>query len=119
MTITCKKLSGNITGTVTAKTCKKVPKGYKSFSGDSSALATGGTLTWNNGDTVDVGAPTTTDEGQGRCKKNWEEEDSTGTVTGSGGDTFDNSLVGGTYSSDTCIGPTGQITLVKKTVATF
>jgi hypothetical protein len=121
-TISCAKLSGNINGTmkITGAKCKaKPPKGYGNISFNAMELAGGGTLDWTAaGASITVSAPATTNPGQGACKKGYQEEDSTGSVTGgtdTGTNTYDSSLVGGTYSSRTCVNGKGKITLVKGT----
>jgi len=117
-TITCGKLSGTITGKITIKKCATIPAGYKQMSGTATTLATGGNLTWKNHDFITVSAPVTTSPGQGSCGAGQTEEDSSGTVTGSSSDAFDTSLVGGTYSSRTCL-KGSKVSLVPHTSATF
>ena len=118
--ITCKKLSGTITGTITISKCKpKAPKGEKdkTLSGQAANLAAGGTLTWApSGKTTIVGSPNTTSPGQGACKAGSTEYDSTGTVTG-GTSTYTHA--GDAFSSKDCVDGSGNITLLKGTTADF
>jgi hypothetical protein len=123
-TIMCSKLSGNVNSTIkiTGSKCKaKPPKGYGNVTFTALTLVGGGTLSWTNGDTFTVNAPTTTSPTppQGACKKGYTEEDSTGMVTGSSSDPYDAQLVGTGYSSRTCVNNAGKITLVKKTKFTL
>jgi hypothetical protein len=124
-TIQCSKLSGNIGGNIkiTGAKCKaKPPKGYGNITFTASELEGGGTLPWSGGGTITVSAPSTTSPGQGGCKHGYTEEDSTGSVTGgtdTGSNTYDSSLIGGTYSSRTCVNNAGKITLVKGTKFTL
>jgi hypothetical protein len=120
--LTCKKLTGNLSSTVTISKCSPLTKqekaGYKSASGASASLATGGTITWSNSNTTTtISQPTVTSPGQGRCKKNNTEEDATGTVTGG---TAAVTNAGDTFAADVCVNnSTGAITLVKGTTATL
>jgi hypothetical protein len=126
-TIKCSKMSGNINTTIkiTGAKCKaKPPKGYGNVSFTATSLIGGGTINWTGaGDSITVSAPTTTGTTppQGGCAHGYIEQDSTGTVT-AGTDhagTYDSSLVGGTYSSRTCVNGAGKITLVKHTSFTL
>lgn len=118
--LSCKKLSGNATSTVTIKKCSPLTKAekklYKSASGSSAALANGGTITWSPaGTTTVISKPTVTSPGQGRCKKNNVEEDATGSVTGG---TAAVTHAGDTFSADICLNTaTNAISLVKGTTA--
>jgi hypothetical protein len=123
-TISCSKLSGNINGNIkiTGAKCKaKPPHGYGNITFTALQLAGGGQLFWANGDNFTVTAPITTTPNppRGACKKGYDEEDSTGTVTASSPDAYDAQLVGTTYSSRTCVNTPGKITLVKKTKFTL
>jgi hypothetical protein len=116
--VTCKKVSGVITGTITIKSCKPKNAADKTLSGNAGLLAGGGTLTWApSGDTTVVSSITTTSPGQGACKTGSTEFDSTGTVTG-GTSTY--TIVGDTLSSRTCVSTkTNKISLVKGTTLTL
>jgi hypothetical protein len=126
-TISCSKLSGNINTTIkiTGAKCKaKPPKGYGNIAFTATALIGGGTINWTGaGDSITVSAPTTTvpTPPQGGCAHGYTEEDSTGTVTGGtdASGTYDSSLIGGTYTSRTCVNGAGKITLVKHTSFTL
>ena len=122
--IKCTAMGGNISGTVTVtgKKCKpKLKPGYGNLTGNAASLATGGQLTWANADYFNVSAPTNTPiSPDPKCPHGYSEEASTGTVIlPTSTDAFDQSLVGGTFSSDTCIGPLGQIKLAKGSKAEF
>jgi len=116
--ITCAKLGGSISGTITIKKCSPKNKLYKSLSGTATLLAGGGALTWApGGQTTIVSAPSTTSPGQGACKKGNAEYISTGTVTG-GTSTYTH--VGDTFHSETCVATKGgKISLLKGTVLSF
>ncbi len=116
--ISCGKLSGTVTGTITIKKCSPKNKSYKSLSGTATLLAGGGALTWSpGGQTTIVSAPSTTSPGQGACKKNNTEYISTGTVTG-GTSTYTH--VGDTFHSETCVSTTNsKIALLKGTTLSF
>ncbi len=124
-TIACSKLSGNINGTIkiTGSKCKaKPPKGYGNVAFSAMQLVGGGTLSWSNGDSFTVNAPTTTTPCQSSgCmrEEGYDEEDSTGMVTAATSDAYDAQLVGTTYSSRTCVNGAGKITLVKHTKFTL
>ncbi|HXQ59962.1 MAG TPA: hypothetical protein VN799_07675, partial [Acidimicrobiales bacterium] len=45
--VTCKKLTGTITGNITISKCSPKSKTNKSASGVAASLATGGTVTWS------------------------------------------------------------------------
>ena len=122
--IKCTSMGGNISGTVTVtgKKCKpKLKPGYGNLTGNAGSLASGGPLTWANADYFNVSAPTNTViSPDPKCPHGYSEEYSVGTVvTPTSSDAFDQSLVGGTFSSYTCIGPLGQIKLAKGTKAQF
>ena len=119
--VTCKKLSGTITGTITISKCTpKAPKGEKdkTLSGQATGLATGGSLTWSpSGKTTTVGKPVTTSPGQGKCPTGWTEYISSGTVTGG---TATYTHAGDTFSSDDCVNnSTSVIAILKGTTANF
>lgn len=116
--ISCAKLSGTITGTVTIKKCSPKNKSYKSVSGLATQLASGGTLTWApGGQTTVVSEPSTTSPGQGACKPKNTEYISTGTVIGG---TSAYTHVGDTFHSETCVSnKNGKIALLKGTTLSF
>ena len=65
--ITCKKFSGTISGTVTASGCNG-NTGGGSQTIAATALATGGTVQWSNGKTTTIGAPTLGSVTNKKCK---------------------------------------------------
>jgi hypothetical protein len=119
--VACSKLSGNINTTikVTGAKCKaKPPKAYKTLSGTAGALASGGTLTWNDaGASITISAPTLSQTAT--CPKGWTEETANGTIasaTDAAGITYDANLVGTDYSAEICFNnKSGAVKLVKKT----
>ena len=111
--VTCKKLSGNVAGTIKIKTCSPKKATYTTLSGAAASLASGGTLTWNNGQSITVAAPSNTG-GSGPCPKNWTAEASTTTITAqSAGNTY--TQVGDVISSQSCVSSKGNIKLAKST----
>jgi hypothetical protein len=107
--IACSGLSGTETGTVTVSKCLPAKAGYTSVKGTSTKLATGGTLTWNNGKTTIVGKPKLNLTGKA-CPKGDTEDTATGSVTGG---TAANTKKGDTFSASVCITKTGAISILK------
>lgn len=108
--VSCSKVSGTETGTLTFKGCGTLGKG----SAPAASLASGGTITWKgkkSGTTtfsVTVSSP-----GQGGCVAGSTEYDATGTVTA---DTSGKVGIGSAVSGRACVSGSGKITLVKHTV---
>ena len=120
--LTCTKISGSSTGTVTFKKCD-VPsadkKTYKSGSISYSDLtSTGGNLTWSSsGATTTVSGPTVSSPGRGLCNNYSTEEDITATVSG-GTSVVTND--GDTLTADICVSRmTGKVSLVKGSTASL
>lgn len=109
--IACSALSGTEKGTVTVSSCLPAKAGYTSVKGTSTKLATGGTLTWNNGKTTIVGKPKLNLKGTA-CPKGDTEDTATGLVTGG---TAANTKKGDTFSASVCITKAGAISLLKNT----
>ena len=122
--IACKKMAGSLSGTVSISKCSGVPskKTYKKLVAETSAIETGGNLYWNTiggTDYITVGNIETSSPGQGLCPRNWTEEDTTFQVTGAS-DPFDQTMVGDTATSDTCLNKSAtKFKLVKGTEADF
>ena len=115
--ISCTKLSGSISGTITIKKCSPKNKLYKSLAGTATLLAGGGALKWSpGGQTTIVSAPSTTSPGQGACKPKHTEYISSGTVTG-GTSTYTHA--GDTFHSETCVATNGKIALLKGSTLSF
>jgi hypothetical protein len=114
---TCSKMTGNISTNVVFKKClftSGKDKTNKTLSGKTSALATGGTLTWApSGQTTIVGSPTFTSPGQGACKPKNTEYVAHATVTGG---TSTHTKVGDTFASTVCL-KASKLSLLKGTVA--
>ncbi len=117
VSLTCAKLKGTESGSVAASKCSVVPKAdkkaYKTLSGTSAQLATGGTLTWNGGATVIVSAPTLSSP-SGGCKAGKQTEElATGTVLGG---TSVLTHAGDTFRAEVCLTTkNGKVALVKGT----
>ena len=118
VSLTCTKLSGSETGSVTVKKCS-VPKAdkktFKSLTAaNATALATGGTLTWaSSGDHVTVGTPVLTSAPPGTCPSKDTAEVATGTVTVGDGVVTHN---GDTFKTTVCIAKSGKLKNAKGTV---
>jgi len=118
--LSCSKLTGNISSTVAISKCspltKSEKKAYASASGQTTTLETGGTITWSNsGATTVLSSPSLSSGGSGTCKKGETQETATGTVTGG---TAAVTKSGDTYSADVCYDSSnGDITLAKGTDA--
>jgi len=115
---TCSKASGNASSTITLKKCSFATgkdKTNKSLSGQTTSLASGGTLTWSpSGQTTIIGPPSFTSVGQGGCKTNNTEYDASGTVVGG---TSTHTQAGDTFSARVCLNnKNNKISLVKGTV---
>jgi hypothetical protein len=107
--VSCTKVTGTITGTLTFKGCGTLGKG----SAPAASLASGGTITWKgkkSGTTTFT--VTVTSPGQGACAKGSTEYDATGSVTG---DTSGKVTVGSAVSGKACVDAAGNVTLVKHT----
>jgi len=118
VSLTCAKLSGSETGSVTVKKCS-VPKADKKtfkslLAANATALATGGTLTWSSsGDHVTVGTPTLSSAPPGTCPSKDTAEVATGTVTVGDGVVTHN---GDTFKTTVCIASNGKLKNAKGTV---
>jgi hypothetical protein len=115
--LSCAKLKGTDTSTVTVLKCSPLTKAekkpYKEATGSSTELATGGTLTWSGGTTTIISKPSTTTETPGACKTGDEEVIANGTVTGG---TATVTHAGDSYSADICLDlKNGKVSLVKGT----
>ncbi len=115
--ITCSSLKGTVTGTITIKKCTpSAGKGYKSATGSSGSLATGGTLTWSNSGATTTVTLVVTSPGQGLCGKGYSEFDANGTVTAASTTGTGIPAVGDTTSSKVCVNVAkNKIALVKGT----
>ena len=108
--VSCTKVTGTTTGSLTFKGCGTLGKG----SAPAASLASGGTITWKgkkSGSTTF--SVTVTSPGQGGCSAGSTEYDATGTVTA---DTSGKVGVGSAVSGRACGSGSGAITLVKHTV---
>jgi len=115
--VTCKKVTGTISGNITIKTCsvaKADKKTYKSLTGSAVQLATGGTLTWSSsGASITISAPTLSTPPPGTCKPKDTAETATGTVTAGDGVV---AQTGDTFSATVCYTSSGKLSLAKGTV---
>jgi hypothetical protein len=115
--LTCAKMSGTDTGTVTISKCdvpKADKKTYKSASGAAAALESGGTITWSSSGATTTIAKPTLSSGPGTCKKGDTEVTATGPVTG-GTSTVTSSS--DTFYAEVCVASNGALSLVKGTDA--
>ena len=115
--VSCKGLSGTVTGNITISKCKPKNASYKTASGATSSLETGGNFTWEpSGKTSASDNTTVSSPGQGGCAAGSTEEDATGTVTSrSKGNTY--TPIGQVISLRVCVDGSGNITLVPGTKA--
>jgi len=116
--VSCTKLSGTITGTVTITKCTPKSSTNKSASALATSIVGSGTLTWTtSGGTTDISVGTPTSPGQGGCKKGNVEYDITGSVTG-GTSTY--TAAGDDITGRACLKTaTGALSLVKGTALTL
>jgi len=113
--VSCKKLTGNISGNITISKCKPKSKTNKSASAPATSLASGGTITWaSSGQTTTVSL-TVTQEGTA-CPKGDTEYVVSGSVTG-GSSTYTKS--GDAVAGEACLTGSGNLSLVKKTSITL
>ena len=119
--ITCTSLKGTVTGTITIGKCTPSGgKGYKSASGSSAALATGGTITWSSSGATTTISLTVTSPGQGGCGKGYVEFDASGSVTAASTSGTGIPAVGDATSARACVNTAkNKITLVKGTSFTL
>jgi len=110
--IICSKLTGNIATTVTLSTCTG-NTGGKSKAIKSTALASGGKITWVNGKTTTVKLTVKQGPG-GKCPATAKEYIATGKVTA---DTTKSAKVGGPATAKVCAAPNGALTLEPGTKA--
>jgi hypothetical protein len=115
--VACKGLTGTVTGSITISKCKPANTKYKSASGLTSSLETGGAFTWSpSGKTSASDNTTVSSPGQGGCAAGSTEEDATGSVTSiSKGNTY--TPIGQVISLRVCVDSAGNITLVPGTKA--
>jgi uncharacterized Zn-binding protein involved in type VI secretion len=122
-TLVCSKISGSGAGAITIKKCNdtviingkvKPDKANKTITGNGPSLVAGGTLTFEpSGQTIVVGGLSTTAVGQGACKTNWVEEDTTGSVVA--GSTSPYVHTGDTFASRICVNKHLKVKLVADT----
>jgi hypothetical protein len=112
--IKCRRMTGNISSTVTLKRCTG-NTGTASKPLPAASLASGGTITWKNGKTTTVSL-TVTQGSAANCAAGDSEYNATGTVTK---DTTKSVKIGGKVKASVCVAPTGAISLVPGTRATF
>ena len=117
--LSCAKLTGNISTTVTISKCtpltKAEKKTYKSASASTGVIASGGALTWSSSGTTTVISAPVTSSGPGTCPKADTEVTATGTVTGG---TAAVTASGDTFYAEVCANnKSGKLSLVKGTDA--
>ncbi len=118
VSLTCAKLKGSESGSVSVSKCavpKADKKTFKTLSAqNATALATGGTLTWSSsGAHVTISAPHLTSGPAGACPSKDTTETATGTVAVGDGVVTHN---GDTFKTTVCITSKGKIKNAKGTV---
>jgi hypothetical protein len=115
--VSCTKVTGTITGTVTLKGCGG---GLGKGTTPAASLTSGGTITWKGKGkgTTTIGNVSVTTPATSACKAGSTEYDLTGTVTA---DTtaMSSTMVGSAVSARACVDGSGNISLVKHTVASL
>lgn len=118
VSLTCAKLSGSESGSVTTKKCsvtKADKKTYKELTApNATALEAGGTLKWSSsGTTTVISKPTLTNAPAGACPSKDSGIIATGTVTGG---TSAVTHSGDTFRAEVCISSKGKLKNAKGTV---
>ena len=120
--ILCNKIKGTAASTTTVSNCAPLTKAakptHKMLSGSSIALATGGTLTWNGGAAVTIGAPSVTIYGgagnppipAGQCPKSGSQNEFVASATVTSGDGVV-AITGDTFSASICTDKHGKFYL--------
>jgi hypothetical protein len=116
--MTCTSVSGTVAGTITVSGCSDSGSATATASDPlpATALATGGTVTWTNGKTTVVSAPTVTSTNPKHCPGYVKDAATEPTADKFvGGVTSDNSglKVPGTIKGEVCVSLTGNITDAK------
>ncbi|HXQ61686.1 MAG TPA: hypothetical protein VN796_05085 [Acidimicrobiales bacterium] len=115
--VTCAKVSGKLSGSISVKKCTPKSATNKSAKGPGASLTSSGTVTWKKSNqTTVIAASTSSSLGQGGCKHGSIERDVTGSVTG-GTSTYTHS--GDYVDLRLCQTGAGAISLVKGTKALF
>ena len=112
--IACKKLTGTITGTVTLASCTG-NTGGASKPLPAATLASGGTITWQNGKTTTVTLKVTQGPGT-KCAAGSTEYDAKGKTTK---DTTGSALIGGKVKANVCVSAAGAVSLLPGSKATI
>jgi hypothetical protein len=115
--ISCTTMSGSDTGTTVISGCTGGNTGGGSHPLNSSALATGGTISWLSGSTTTLGKPVLTSTSAKKCPgyvknaaSNPTADKFTAPVTA---DTCDGIKVPGSAKGEVCIAPNGTISALK------
>ena len=120
--IVCNKIKGTAASTTTVSNCAPVnkanKKAFKTLVASSISLATGGTMTWNGGATLTIGAPSFTAFGgngnppipAGACPKNGSQNEYIASATVTSGDGVV-SVTGDTFSANICVDKKGKFYL--------
>ncbi len=114
--VSCKKLTGTVTGNITISKCKPKNSQYVSATGATSSLETGGPVTWSPSKQTTSSSTTVSSPGQGACAAGSTEEDATGTVTAQSKHNK-YTKVGDVVSLRVCVDGSGNISLVPNTKA--
>jgi hypothetical protein len=120
--ITCTKMTGNVSSTITVSSCTGGHTGGKSKPIAATALAAGGTLHWVSGGTTTIKAPTLTSVPATNCpgfvaggSNNPQADKFVAVVSADKGDHI---KVPGQATGAICISHTGAVTALKPVVAT-
>jgi hypothetical protein len=115
--ITCTTMSGSASGTTTISGCTGGVTGGSSHPLNSTALATGGTISWVSGSSTTIGAPTLTATSAKKCPGYVKGASSNPTadkfVAAVTADTGDGIKVPGSAKGAVCIAANGTITALK------
>ena len=112
--VTCAKVSGKLTGSISLKKCTPKSATNKSAKGPGATLTSSGTLTWKKSKQTTAVSATASSAGQGGCKAGSTERDVTGSVTG-GTSMYTHS--GDYVDLRLCVSGSGAVSLVKGTKA--
>jgi hypothetical protein len=120
VSITCTTITGTVAGTIVVSGCTGGNTGGSSKPIATSALASGGTITWTSGSTTTIGSPTLSATSAKKCpgyvkggSNNPTADKFAGKVTA---DTGDGIKVPGTDKGAVCISSSGSVTALKPLV---
>ncbi len=112
--VTCAKLGGRASATVTLSSCTPTSATNGSASGSGSLLTSGGAFTWKTSGGTTIGRWSSSSPGSGTCATSSTEHELSGVITG-GTSTY--TRKGDPVSIDYCQGPEGAVSLAPSTTA--